>query len=297
MRVLVTGAAGFLGQHVCSALQEGGHKVVGFDTKPGSTLLIVNSSLDWIQADITQDIHMLPISWKHQLDAVIHLAAVAAPRTCDADPALAFNVNVNGTHQVLKLALEAGAKKFVFVSSAHVYGISPKYLPTDERHPLCLHDTYTTTKILGETLCQMYYENHGLSYTTLRLFNAYGPGQPMGYFIPDMIQKSRVGSIDLAGGSTTKDFVHVDDVARAFLAALETSYVGPINIGTGVESRLTDIARHISQKTGAAFISRGGDGTRMQADYARAKQVLDWEPTVTIYKGLDATIHETIRVS
>ncbi|MFQ6027735.1 MAG: NAD-dependent epimerase/dehydratase family protein [Dehalococcoidia bacterium] len=283
MRVLVTGAAGFLGQHICSLLDTSGHEVIGTD-------LIQNQ---WVKSPFDVDI-TVPERFLFNpasLDAVIHLAAIAAPRECDADPARAFNVNVNGTHQVLKLALEAGVKKFVFVSSAHVYGISPRYLPTDERHPLALHDTYTTTKILGEQLCELYYQNHGLSYTTLRLYNAYGPGQRRGYFIPDMIYKARNGGIGELAGATTKDFVYVEDVARGCVSALETPFVGPINIGTGRQCTLFHVAGLIADKVGVPKAEAvSSSATKMQSDSTRAKRVLDWEPTVRIEEGLDATI-------
>ncbi len=286
MRVLVTGAAGFLGQAVCRALDTS-HEITGVDT---ASIPFGGLAIKPLYSDITTPLS-LGFCAPDGLDAVVHMAAIAAPRTCDADPTLAYDVNVNGTHQVLKLAVEAGAKKFVFLSSAHVYGISPRYMPTDEAHPLHPQETYTTTKILGERLCELYHENYGLSYTTLRLFNAYGPGQLPGYFIPDMIVKARSGGITLNGGGTTKDFVYVDDVARAVLSAIETDYVGAINIGTGSETSLSEVARIISEiKRVDSNIIDGDGGTRMQADWSRAKQVLDWEPKVDIVEGLRATI-------
>ena len=286
MRVLVTGASGFLGQAVTAALYEAGHRTWAIDSVPGF-------KGDGLTADITKSLE-LKGSASRGVDSVVHMAAIAAPRTCEEDPGLAYNVNVNGTHQVIKLAIESGAKKFIFISSAHVYGISPKYLPTDERHPLQPQETYTTTKILGEKLCELYHENYGLNYTTLRLFNAYGPGQLPGYFIPDMIVKARDGGITLGGGETTKDFVYVDDVVKAILLALETSYVGPINIGTGVQTPLNNVAMMIADHFGATFdgttISTDSLPTRMMADWDRAKQILGWEPSMNIEDGLRATI-------
>ena len=277
MRVLVTGSEGFLGRHVCRALKARGHDVVGLDTAPGAEVV----------ADITK---VLPLM---KLDAIVHLAALAAPNLCTANPESAFSVNVLGTQQVLRLALESGARKFVFSSSAHVYGVGPKYLPTDEYHPLFLQNTYTTTKILGEQLCQLFYDNHGLSYTALRLFNAYGPGQGPGYFIPDMIAKAKTGEIILKGGETTKDWVYVDDVARAFCLALETPYVGVMNIGTGLQTPLSEVSRLIAVNTNATLrLISSGDATRMQADYTRARQVLGWTPTVRIEEGLATILQE-----
>ena len=183
-------------------------------------------------------------------------------------------------------------------SSAHVYGISPRYLPTPESHPLYLQNTYTLTKILGEQLCALYHENHGLSYTTLRLYNAYGPGQGAGYFIPDMMAKAKAGGISLVGGNTTKDFVYVTDVAKAFVLALTTDFVGPINVGTGVETRLGNIAGYIARAAGVEFNSVDAvDSTRMQANNRRAASVLEWRPTVGVEEGLRACINSVPKVS
>lgn len=283
MKVLVSGSSGFIGGHVCEALKAAGHYVIGMDVQRLNAMLCD----DWITADITK-----PLAKIEGLDAVIHLAAIAAPRDCDADPARAYAVNVNGTHQVLRMALESGAKKFVFSSSAHVYDIPPLYLPTDETARLRLNNTYTTTKVLGEQLCELYWENHRLSYIALRLYNAYGADQAKGYFIPDMIAKAQSGDISLKGGGTTKDFVHVDDVARAFVLAVESSFVGGINIGTGNEATLNEVAAEIALGYDRRFQETYPyvGATRMQADIRRAKQVLGWEPTISLKEGLGAII-------
>ena len=279
MRVLVTGAAGFIGHHVGLALKDAGHEIIGLDVRFHDFARVYPEFYD---SDITK-----PLGTISGLDAVIHLAAVANPRECDKAPTKAFDVNVNGTNQVLAMALKSGARKVVFSSTAHVYDIPPRYLPTDEQHPLRLNNTYTTTKLLGEQLCHLYWENHGLAYTTLRLFNAYGDGQAKGYFIPDMLEKARTGQMTLDGCATTKDWVHIDDVARAFVLALESSFVGPINIGTGVETRLFRIACDIALRSGATLTTADNGGTtRMQADIGRALRVLGWEPRVSMTEGL-----------
>ena len=290
MRVLVTGANGFIGRHVVKALRETQHEVIATDNEWLN--LRWNESVD-MEADITK-----PIAPMKGLDAVIHLAGLANPRECDAYPGSAFDKNVNGTHQVLRMALASGVKKLVYASTAHVYGISPKYMPTDETHPLWLQNNYTLTKILGEQLCELYYENHGLSYTTLRLFNAYGPGQSKGYFIPDMLSKASKGAIVLPGGNTTKDWVYVEEVAQAFIKALETPYVGPINIGTGTETEISVLADYIAHAMGASFETTAApNATRMLADNSRAKKVLGWQPKVGVVEGLERILQaEGIKV-
>lgn len=289
MRVLVTGAAGFIGQHMVKALTLEGHDVIGLDIKEQRPDLP-----EWIREDITK-----PLTPIGNLDAVIHLAAIAHPTECDADPPRTFRVNVYGTSQVLQLALKAGARKFIFASSAHVYDIPPKYLPTDEVHPLRLNNIYTTSKVLGEQLCELYWTNHGLSYTVLRLYNVFGPRQSLGYFVPDMIAKARVGDIKLGGGDTAKDFVYVSDVVRAMVLAAKSPFVGPVNIGTTLGTPLRDIAAYLAEKFERNFVDGTSQhiATRMQADITRAKEVLGWEPTVTVTEGLDRILqHEGIGV-
>ena len=288
MRVLVTGAAGFIGRHVCKALWEAGHEVFEVDlvAPEGKGHL-------WTVHDITKPFSQSPVI----LDAVIHLAALAAPRECDANPTRAFDINVNGTLQVLRMALASGAKKVVFSSSAHVFDIPPKWLPTDETHPLRLNNTYTTTKILGEELCELFWENHGLPYTTLRLFNAYGPGQSLGYFIPDQIAKAAKGDFELSGSNVTKDWVHVNDVAEAFVLALESSYVGALNVGTGVEIDLGTIARIIAKAYGVQVNCKpAAVPTRMCADWHRAQRILGWSPKVSLPEGLHELLGNQAKV-
>ena len=293
MKVLVTGAAGFLGRHICKSLNNAGHTVIGLDVSgPPREVFSTRADIcnEWINADITK---VLPLM---KLDAIVHLAAMAAPNLCAANPSLAFDVNAQGTSQVLRLALESGAKKFVFSSSAHVYDIPPRYFPTDEVHPLRLNNTYTTTKLLGEQLCQLYFENHSLSFTTLRLFNVYGPGQQLGYLVPDLIAKAKHGRIELQGSDITKDWVFVSDVADAFVKALSSDFVGPINVGTGIETGLGTIAQIIA---GAYEVELdchpAAIPSRMQCDRRRAERILGWCPTVDLEHGIRNTIDVAVR--
>lgn len=279
MRVLVTGAAGFIGRPLVKALEAAGHTVLGWDLP---------------NEDITRPFLYPDGSSPVPLDALIHLAAIASPPLCDKNPALAFQVNVQATHNVLKLAVASGAKRFVLASSAHVYNISPKYLPTDERAPLAPFDTYTTTKLLSENLCNLFWENYGLSYAAIRLFNGYGPGQQLGYFIPDKIQQAQKGSFVLKGSDITKDWVFIDDVVRAYILAVESKFVGPVNVGTGVETDLGSIARIIGRSYETKVTTYAAERpSRMCADWRRAKDVLGWEPKVNLEEGLRATFAAT----
>jgi nucleoside-diphosphate-sugar epimerase len=292
--ILVTGACGFLGSHLIPRLLDEGAEVVGLDygkALDNGALKKVQSKMTLSEADISNHAEVKKL--EHPIDFVVHLAAIAAPLQCEENPSKAFATNVLGTFNLLKLANEKRAKKFLFSSTAHVYGISPKYMPTDERHPLALQDTYTTTKIMGESLCQLFYSNHNLEYVVTRLFNSYGPGQSTDYFIPAMISKAKSGHINLKGRNVTKDFVFVDDVVDAFTKALVSDYVGEMNVGSGHQTKLEYVAHRIARSMNAKLtfsdVETSGP-THMQSDSTRASRILGWKATTTIEKGLDITI-------
>lgn len=290
MKILVTGSAGFIGRKLCMALRGERNDVVELDK-----VVVEEGNTYGVRCDIRDDIKMgaLP-SIIGGADVCVHLAAIAAPRQAEADPQLAWETNVRGTHNVLALCRKLGVKKVVFTSSAHVYGISPKYMPTDENHPLALLDTYTTTKILGEKICELHHSNYGISYTTCRLFNAYGPGQSVDYFMGVKLAQARAGGpVTIMNGSVTKDWVWVHDVVDALARATTSPYVGPVNIGTGVETSLRQIADMVAEAYGTTVVpdpSVDQGPTRMCADARRAERVLGWRSSTSLFDGLRRTI-------
>jgi nucleoside-diphosphate-sugar epimerase len=291
-KVLVTGAGGFLARHIVPKLVAQGAEVIGMDLPKGlESARGFKSKAQLVEGDITDS-----ASIERAVDRcnyLIHLAAIAAPLECEKRPEKAFLVNVQGTYNVLKFAQRKGVRKVIFSSSAHVYGISPKYMPTDEKHPLALQDVYTTSKILGESLCQLFYSNHNLEYVTSRLYNAYGPGQNEDYFIPAMISKAKSGRIELRGRAVTKDFVFVEDVADAFVKALTSDFVGEVNIGSGKQTTLEFVADHIAKALRAKLtfsnVEPAGP-SHMQCDTERARRILGWEAKTSIEQGLDRTL-------
>ena len=292
MTTLITGSSGFIGRHLVKRLRARGENVIGLD-------IVFNEILDQpnirLGCDITDDVSMKVTTEKlknySKISNCIHLAAVAAPRIAASDPRTAWDTNVRGTYNVLKLCKDIDIRKVVFASSAHVYGISPKYLPTNESHPLAMLDTYTVTKIAGEKLCSLFHSNYNMSTTVLRLFNAYGPGQSEDYFIGVKLRQARSGGpVTLMNGSVTKDWVFIDDAARAFEAALYSEYVGAINVGTGVETSLEHIARRIGDFYKLeVVVEEGSDNspTRMLCDLGLANGVLNWTPNVKLDDGLN----------
>jgi nucleoside-diphosphate-sugar epimerase len=289
--VLVAGARGFMGSHLVNRLLEEGASVFALDRPEAFQGKHIDSPRYFpLALDITRALTIAPDT---KFDVVYHLAAIAAPVVCEQEPEKAFLTNVLGTYNVLRFALKADAKKIIFLSSAHVYGISPKYMPTGEVHPLALLDNYTTTKVLGEHLCKLFYDNHHLPYLIFRLFNSFGPGQPPGYFVPDMIVKAKSGKITLKGREVTKDFVYIEDVIDALLKGAFSDYVGELNIGSGKQTELGYVAKYIADKMGAKIEfddTKVAGPTKMQADNTRARKILGWAPRTTLEQGLDYTI-------
>jgi nucleoside-diphosphate-sugar epimerase len=304
MRVLVTGSSGFIGRHLERALNEAGHTVYPLDLAYSAYSGYWGP---WRSQDIRDEKAMIALVDELAIvggtvrpgvwDACVHLAAIAAPDKCKADPQLAWETNVRGTWNVLRLCQQANIRKVVFMSSAHVYGISPKYLPTPEVHPLYMHDTYTVTKIVGESICELFWANHGIAYTTLRLYNCYGPGQSPDYFLGVKMRQAKAGGpITIRNRAVAKDWVEVGDVVRAIMLALESKYVGPVNIGTGQETPLGHLVNRIAKAFDLSVIGEQDDvsgPSRMRADVSRAKTVLGWEPRIWIDEGLDALIKAT----
>jgi nucleoside-diphosphate-sugar epimerase len=294
MRVLVTGASGFIASYLIPKLAAAGHEIIGLDkqsTAFKAGLRICFCPLE--SGDICDGSEMHLLGKELEIDAVVHLAAMAAPRIAESMPEETFKVNVLGTYNVLKLAKSAGARRVVFASTAHVYGISPKYMPTDENAPLALHDTYTTSKILGEQLCDLFFRNYNMAPVILRMFNGYGPGQSLDYFIPAMINQALKGDMTLRGRYVIKDFIYVEDMAEAMIKALNSSYIGPVNIGSGQQTTLetvaTFIANYFKRKLDFADVDDKGP-SKMQCDNSRALRCLDWSPKVTLEEGLLNTI-------
>lgn len=288
MQILVTGAAGFVASRVVPKLLERGDDVVGLDKEPRPAAF---AGCPWVRADITE--LNFPGLVGGPFDRVVHLAAVAAPRECEARPGTAFNVNVRGTYEVLKLA-EAWKAKLVLASSAHVYGIPPLHVPTQEDAPLKPQDTYTCSKVSAEDLCRRFFESYNLAYIALRLYNGYGPGQPSGYFIPDMIRQAKVrGEIQVRGATITKDWLYLDDMAEAVVRATQSPFVGALNVGSGQATSLFNVAKHVGARLGVP-VQAVDDPSRppsfMQADLDRVRRMLSWEPKVSLEEGLDLTL-------
>jgi len=297
--VLVTGGAGFIGSWTVELLVEKGYRVIVYDNfSTGSMDNIAHlvGRVKIVRGDIRNPLQLEEVVKHYGVDSIIHLAALVSVVEAAEKPLEALQINVYGTHNVLEAARKHDLERVVYASSAAVYG-DPKYLPIDEDHPLNPKNIYGATKLGGEALVNAYHENYGLSTISLRYFNVYGPRMKPGPYagvILKFIERIKQGKppIIYGDGTQTRDFIYVEDVARANQAALETRATGPYNIGTGIETSINQLAKTIAELMGRPDLKpiytqpRPGDIKRSVAKIEKAGKRLGWKPLVSLYDGI-----------
>lgn len=311
MNFLVTGAAGFIGSHLCERLVTGGHRVVGLDNfdpfyaeavkRRNLAGLLAGPRFTLVEADIRDPAAMdarLDEAGVGPIDVVVHLAARAGVRPSIEEPLLYSQVNLDGTVAVLELARRRGVRRFVFGSSSSVYGNNER-VPFSEadpvEHPI---SPYAATKRAGELLCHTYHHLYGLSVVCLRFFTVYGPRQRPDLAIHKFARLLAEGRpIPMFGdGSTERDYTYVDDILQGVEGAIRyTERAEPafeiVNLG---ESRTTTLTRLIDLVAGALGVEprierhplQPGDVRRTFADVSRAREIFGYEPTTPVEEGI-----------
>jgi UDP-glucose 4-epimerase len=304
--VLVTGGAGFVGSHVVDRLVGSGYRVAVVDDLSRGKLSNVkrhlkNGRLCFFEGDV-RDAQVVRRCIRG-VDAVVHLAGVISVPFSVENPSLTFDVNVNGTLNLLEACAKAKVRRFVFVSSCSVYG-EPNYLPVDEKHPTCPLSPYAASKLEGEERCKNHQEQHGLSTVILRLFNVYGPRQGFNAYSGVITRflsraRERMPLVIFGDGLQTRDFVHVSDVSEAVLRAVETEGVeGEVfNIGFGRATSVNSLAKSVLDLAGASTgivydKPRVGDVKASFADISKAEKQLGYKPAVPLEKGLRSLVEE-----
>jgi UDP-glucose 4-epimerase len=306
MKVLVTGGAGFIGSHVVDRLVNGDCDVRVIDNLSTGKLMNINHHLrngrvDFIKGDIRN--FELARKCVHDVDAVVHLAAITSVPFSVKKPHLTYETNVTGTLNLLTSCVEEKVGKFVFISSCAVYG-EPKFLPVNESHPTNPISPYAESKLVGERYCLDFHEKHLLKSTVLRLFNVYGPRQGVNDYsgvITRFINRSRrkMPLIIYGDGSQNRDFVNVYDVSQAVLQALENGAAeGKVfNIGFGAPAYLNELAKYVLDLAGLNLEifydkPRPGDIKNTFADISKAEKLLGYKPTFSLRNGLRALFFE-----
>jgi UDP-glucose 4-epimerase len=296
--VFFTGGAGFIGLHVVPMLLERGYKVRIFDNmfrgdRDAVAKLAATGDVELIDQDVRYGgaVHQAMKGCSH----VIHFAAVSINKS-QSDPYESMDINMIGQHNVFAAAADHKVQRLVFASSASVYG-DPKKLPMHEDDELSPLTPYCISKRAGEDLLGFYQRRAGLSWIALRFFNVYGPGQKTtAYYtsvINHFVNRLRNGEAPVIDGKgeQSMDFIHVHDIARSAVLALESEQANmPVNIGTGIDTTIADLARILIDAVGAdvepVFNPRDVLVSRRAADVQRAKEVLGFEHTIAVRDGM-----------
>lgn len=301
-RVLVSGGAGFIGSHLCERLLADGFDVLCVDNFYSSTRdniahLLDNPRFEIIRHDVTFPLFV-------EVDQIFHLACPASPVHYQRDPVQTTKTAVHGSINMLGLAKRTGAR-ILLTSTSEVYG-DPLVHPQSEDYwgnvnPIGPRACYDEGKRAAETLFFDYHRQHGLDIKVARLFNTYGPrmhpndGRVVSNFVVSALKGE---SLTVYGdGSQTRSFCYVSDLIEGLLALMNSSpdVTGPINLGNPGEFTIAELADLVIEMTdtsaGVTYLPLPTDDpTRRQPDIARAKEQLQWSPTVSLREGLTPTI-------
>ena len=289
---LVTGAAGFIGSNLVDYLLEQGHNVICIDNESANNEKFYWNEKAWnVNADITDYRTMKNVFTN--VDYVFHLAAESRLQPAIENPIGAVEKNCVGTTVMLQCAREAGVKRFVYSSTSSAYGNNP--YPNVETQPDDCLNPYSASKAAGEKFCKMYTDLYGLETVILRYFNVFGQRSPArGQYAPVIgifqRQKEAGEPLTLVGdGLQKRDFIHVEDVARAnYIAATAElgDHIGEVfNIGSGKNYSIKDIADVISDNQ--IFIpKRSGEMETTLADITKVESVMGWKPEIDVLEWI-----------
>lgn len=298
---LVTGAAGFIGSHICDRLIADGYSVVGIDDLSSGKLSNLPTSFDLRELDLRNPA-VRDVVAELRPDVVLHLAAQMSVAVSAREPLLDADINVVGTLNLLEgiRALEDKTVKFVhFSSGGTVYG-EPTDLPASEQTPVQPLSPYAASKLAIETYLPIYERLCGLEHSVIRLGNVYGPRQdPHGEAgVVAIFAKAMLGKKPLkifGPGTDERDYVYVEDVVDAVVKIAESSQPGPFNIATGIGTNpnrifemITDLTGHTDEPVHVA--PRAGDIEKIYLDVSKARSELGWEPKVSFEDGLKTTV-------
>jgi UDP-glucuronate decarboxylase len=300
MRILVTGGAGFIGSHLIERLIQDQHEVICLDnfytgTKRNINKWINHSNFELIRHDVTEPIRL-------EIDQIYHLACPASPVHYQYNPIKTTKVNFLGTLNMLGLAKRVKAR-FLLASTSEVYG-DPDVHPQPEEYrgnvnPIGIRSCYDEGKRIAETLSFDYHREHNVDIRVARIFNTYGPRmlENDGRVVSNFISQSlRDNPLTIYGdGSQTRSFCYVENLVDGLIKLMESDYSGPINLGNPEEYTILELAQKIRDKLNPkqeiVFKPLPQDDPRQRKpDITKAKNWLNWQPTISLEEGLTKTI-------
>ena len=316
MTVLVTGGAGYIGSHTVRVLRSLDHRVVVIDTlERGRETALLGAP--FVQGDIADEALVERVMREHAVTDIVHFAAYKSAGESMHMPGMYWQNNVQGTVHLLEAAVRCGVSRIVFSSSAAVYG-NPASVPVDEMASLAPENVYAETKAVMERVIEWYGRTHGVHWVSLRYFNAAGAADDGSLgedwsvttnLVP-LVMKAALGAgppvgvlgddYPTADGTGVRDYVHVEDLAAAHVAALDHLQRGganlTVNLGTGRGSSVLDVIRATEAVHGAPVpheivARRAGDPAVVYADASRAERELQWRAV----RGLDQIIESAYR--
>jgi dTDP-glucose 4,6-dehydratase len=309
MRILITGAAGFLGSHLCDRLLADNHEVVGMDNfitgNPDNLAhLAGHPRFSFIRHDVSNFIFV-----PGKIDAVLHFASPASPNQNSPYgyvnlPIQTMKAGALGTHNTLGVA-RAHTSRFLLASTSEIYG-DPLQHPQQETYwghvnPIGIRSVYDEAKRFAEALTMAYHRFHGIDTRIVRIFNTYGPRMRLddGRVVPNFLRQAlRKQPLTVYGdGAQTRSFCYVDDLIDGIVRLLYSDEHEPVNIGNPQETTILQFAEIINcltqNEAGIVYEPRErteGDPQRRQPDITRAKEILHWEPKISLEQGIQNTI-------
>ncbi|MGE5833659.1 MAG: UDP-glucuronic acid decarboxylase family protein [Acidobacteriota bacterium] len=301
MRVVITGAAGFIGSHLCDSLLDDGHSVVGIDNLLTGDMAniahLTGRDFVFVKHDVTNYIHV-----DGPVDYVLHWASPASPIDYLELPIPTLKVGALGTHKALGLA-KAKQATFVIASTSEVYG-DPLEHPQKETYwgnvnPIGPRGVYDEAKRFAEAMTFAYHRYHGLDTRIVRIFNTYGPRMRIndGRAVPTFIAQALRGEdVTIFGsGSQTRSFCYISDLVAGIRKLMASSTTDPVNIGNPHEMSIEEMAKLVITMTGSksrlVFKPLPTDDPKVRRpDITRARTILGWEPKVSLDQGLTSTI-------
>jgi len=311
-KVLVTGAAGFIGSHLVERLVKEGYAVRAFVHYNSANF---HYNLEKLPGELLRQVEIVPgdLSDPFTVDRVVegcqivfHLAAlISIPYSYQA-PARYVSTNVVGTMNVLQACLRREVERLVHTSSSEVYG-SAQYVPIDEEHPLVGQSPYSASKIAADKLVESFWHTFSLPVVTVRPFNTYGPRQSSRAIVPTILTQAVVGdTLALGSLDPVRDLTYVDDTVAGFLAAARSDACGRVlNLGVGEGYSIGQLVELAGELLGKKLEVRtdpdrvrpaNSEVRRLLSNNSKAREVLGWQPTVGMREGMQRTL-DYIRVN